>query len=437
MKKLVIGKNDLRSMHPEIASQANGWDPSCILPGSNKKLEWKCSLGHIWVAQPWERTGKNRTGCPICANKKVLAGFNDLKTRYPQIALEADGWDPSTIMPGSVKKLPWICENNHIWEASPNSRTNNSNGCPFCGNKRVWSGFNDLKTKFPEIAIEADGWNPENILYSTKKKLDWVCSKGHSFKASVGARTGRDETGCPYCSNKKVLEGFNDLKTTHPEIANEAYGWDPTSLTAGSLKRKNWICQLGHIYESDLASRTGPKRRGCPYCAGKKVLSGFNDLQTFFPEIAKEATGWDPSKITKSSDKKMSWECSNGHRWIASVGNRTGNGTGCPECAVTGFNPGKLAWFYLLERHGEQQIGITNHIQDRLRYHAISGWSQIEVIGPCDGEEVQKAEAFLKRWLRNEIGLIPGKTENWSTESLWVKSIQEIKKLSGLVTNIF
>ena len=26
---------------------------------------------------------------------------------------------------------------------------------------------------------------------------------------------------CPYCENKKVLVGYNDLKTTHPNIAKE------------------------------------------------------------------------------------------------------------------------------------------------------------------------------------------------------------------------
>jgi hypothetical protein len=437
MKKLIVGQNDLKSLHPSVAKQAYGWDPSTVLPGSNKRLEWKCSLGHLWKAQPWERTGKNKTGCPVCANKKVLAGFNDLKKRYPSIADEAYGWDPETIMPGSVKKLPWKCKENHTWEASPNSRTNNLNGCPFCGNKKVWSGFNDLETKFPEIALEAHGWDPKNTIFSTKKKMTWLCSKGHSYKASAGERTGRDKTGCPYCSNKKVLPGFNDLRTTHPEIAVEAHEWDPTTLTAGSSKTRNWICPLGHIYDTAIAMRTGPRKEGCSFCAGKKVLLGFNDLQTLFPEIAKQANGWDPSKVTKSSGRIMSWICDKGHHWKAEVGNRTRNGTGCPECAVTGFNPGKVAWFYLLERPGEQQFGITNFIEDRLKYHSNFGWTQVEVTGPHDGKEVQKAEAFLKKWLRREIGLIPGTTENWEIKNLDIASLTELKRLSGLSTNIF
>jgi hypothetical protein len=35
---------------------------------------------------------------------------------------------------------------------------------------------------------------------------------------------------------------------------------------------------------------------------------------------------------------------------------------GCPTCAKYGFNPDKDAWFYLMQRPGEQQLGITNEL---------------------------------------------------------------------------
>ena len=34
---------------------------------------------------------------------------------------------------------------------------------------------------------------------------------------------------CPYCENKKVLAGYNDLKTTHPNIAKE---WGDRELSS-------------------------------------------------------------------------------------------------------------------------------------------------------------------------------------------------------------
>ena len=59
-----------------------------------------------------------------------------------------------------------------------------SSGCSFCGGKRVLAGFNDLNSKFPEIAKEADGWDPKTVAASSNKKFAWHCKNGHSFIAS-------------------------------------------------------------------------------------------------------------------------------------------------------------------------------------------------------------------------------------------------------------
>jgi len=47
------------------------------------------------------------------------------------------------------------------------------------------------------------------------------------------------------------------LSVTHPELANEADGWDPGTVTAGSGRKLNWKCPNGHSYEAKVASRTG------------------------------------------------------------------------------------------------------------------------------------------------------------------------------------
>ena len=72
------------------------------------------------------------------------------------------------------------------------------------------------------------------------------------------------------CSNKKLLAGYNDLATTHPEIAeewdyNKNYPITPSDVMAGSNNRKYWfLCKNGHSYESTLLNR---KRVGkCPKC---------------------------------------------------------------------------------------------------------------------------------------------------------------------------
>ena len=97
------------------------------------------------------------------------------------------------------------------------------------------------------------------------------------------------------------------LSVTHPELAKEAEGWDPSTVTFGSGKKLKWKCPKGHIYESTIVNRTS-RKSGCPICSNNKVLPGFNDLATIFPELAKEAYGWDPSTYKPMSGKKVTWK---------------------------------------------------------------------------------------------------------------------------------
>ena len=66
---------------------------------------------------------------------------------------------PDKISFGSTTKVYWqhtVIKNQkefkHVWKASPNSRTNKNSNCPYCANKKVMKGFNDLATEFPKLA---------------------------------------------------------------------------------------------------------------------------------------------------------------------------------------------------------------------------------------------------------------------------------------------
>ena len=155
---------------------------------------------------------------------------NSLEKQFPDVAKE---WNyekngelkPSQILPGSSKLVWWKCEKGHEWQNTPANRTNkdNMNNCPYCANKKVWPGFNDLATTNPKLASE---WNnekngelkPTMVTINSGKNVWWKCAKGHDFQSRIYSRS---KSNCPYCGNKKVLVGFNDLKTTHPYVADE------------------------------------------------------------------------------------------------------------------------------------------------------------------------------------------------------------------------
>ena len=132
--------------------------------------------------------------------------------------------------------------------------------------------------------------------------------------------------------SSKPTIGVNDLQSQYPDIAAEAYGWVPTTVTKSSRQKQDWKCKEGHIYTSSVANRTNG--RGCPFCSGHQLLAGFNDLKTKFPDIAAEACGWDPGTITAKSGQKKDWRCNKGHIYSSMVGERTRKeGSGCPFCA--------------------------------------------------------------------------------------------------------
>jgi hypothetical protein len=164
-------------------------------------------------------------------------------------------------------------------------------------------------------------------------------------------------------------------------------------------------------------------------CAGNQVLEGFNDLALLRPDLAAEAHGWDPSTVTVGATLKRPWMCPAGHTWQASVASRS-RGSGCPVCSPRGFDPGRPAWLYLLERPGEQQVGITGNLPQRMGAHGRDGWQPLDVHGPLDGFEAQRLEAGVRRWLHSNGWCLPGTAECWSTGHVEVSSLRELIELS-------
>ena len=333
------GKQPLSVTHPELAQEAYGWDPKTVTFGSVKKLKWECTKGHIYISTPNMRTA-NGNGCPFCSGRKPFIGETDLETTHHDLAKEAEGWNPQEVTAGSHSMKKWRCTKKHDWMAIVKSRALRGDGCPYCSGAKVWNGFNDLVTTYKKIASEAHNWDPKTVSAGSSKKAEWVCDLGHVYVARIADRVGKNSQ-CPFCTRFKVLPGFNDLLTTHPDIAKEADGWDPSEVMAGDNRKKTWNCEYGHQWRSQPNGRTG-RGDGCPYCAGKLPITGETDLQTTHPEIAAQATGWDPRNVTRGSGRKLEWKCSKGHSWKATPAHRTKEKSNCPYCTgqkvLVGFN---------------------------------------------------------------------------------------------------
>lgn len=201
----------------------------------------------------------------------------------------------------------------------------------------------------------------DKISHGSGKIAHWICSNNHKYQKRIDARTCNNSK-CPYCeSNKKaLLINTNDLATMHPTLIEE---WDydknktinPKHILSNSNKKVWWKCKkCGNSWQSAVRQRT-LVGQGCPFCSHHKTIVGKNDLQTLFPEIAKE---WDynknmnsPNSISAFSGKKVWWKCHYcKYEWQTAVYNRTAKKTNCPSCTMKTTSFGEQALFYYVKK---------------------------------------------------------------------------------------
>ncbi len=256
--------NSLAEVRPELVPEWSEKNlplkPDEITFGSNKKVWWRGACGHEWQTSVKARS--NGEKCPICSGARVIAGINDLATLEPLLVKQ---WSkknkikPTEVSIGSHKKVIWRCEKGHEWEAAVKSRTINKTGCPYCSHNKVLAGFNDLATLLPDIAAEWSDRNcptlPTQVTVFANRKAWWKCKDcGREWNTLISTRSGGSK--CPYCSGYIFLKGFNDLQTTHPEIASE---WSEKNLplkldTIGKNIRKFRLARK--LRQEDLAEKT-------------------------------------------------------------------------------------------------------------------------------------------------------------------------------------
>lgn len=136
-----------------------------------------------------------------------------------------------------------------------------------------------LSITHPNLVME---WNyaknnalciyPDKIRYGSHRKVWWICKHGHEWQSTIANRTGKSQPrGCPVCSGRQVLVGFNDLATLNPTVASD---WHPTKngdlkpsdVTISSGRKVWWLCEHGHAWYASINNRTN-LQSGCPVCA--------------------------------------------------------------------------------------------------------------------------------------------------------------------------
>jgi DNA-directed RNA polymerase subunit RPC12/RpoP len=145
------------------------------------------------------------------------------------------------------------------------------------------------------------------------------------------------------------------LREWHYEKNNER-GITPENIGSASSLKVWWKCPLGHEYDMQISDRS--KENGqCPFCAGRRLLEGFNDLASQYPDVALD---WDyekndlpPNEVVQHSSKKAHWKCHVcGHKWSATIAKRTGpQPSGCPRCVNHGMSRADMCIYLAIQKY--------------------------------------------------------------------------------------
>jgi len=264
---------------------------------------------------------------------------NSLKILFPELAVEfneqRNSLTTSEVASNSkaVTRFWWKCVEGHEWDATMRSRVEQNNKCPYCSGRKA-TAENNLMAKHPEIAVmfdeTANGLPASEVTPTFNGKMHWRCPEKHEFMKSP-REVIRTNAYCFEC---------NSLAFKFPELKKYFAHTNPVtfeSLSYGSNKKVNWICDAGHEYGQTISHKTG-NSLGCPFCSGRYATKE-NNLALAYPEIAKqfdaEKSGVTADEVTPKSNRLMWWNCEKGHSYQASPSKKTREDLpyGCPFCS--------------------------------------------------------------------------------------------------------
>jgi DNA-directed RNA polymerase subunit RPC12/RpoP len=358
-RKVLKGYNSLIDTRPDLTSEwsiENKRPISDFMENSTYFACWKCTCCKgEYKALVRDRVSKNHC-CPYCSNRKALKGFNSLVDMRPDLISEwsiENKRSMSEFLENSTYQALWKCGRcNYDYQAPINKRVSHKNICPKCLDKQFSSELTSTEKQKIKLIAEWSHKNEYSIDFypwSSNFLAQWKCSKCKGvFDSPIRDRI-RNLGNCPYCSQKKILPGYNSLDVSNPELACEWSDDNNQSMTSFMNRSKNlviWNCsKCGGKYRARICDRIS-EFENCPYCLNIKVLVGYNSLEDIRPDLISEWSDKNDNKMNEfleSSSHSAIWKCStcNGEYRLG-IRNRLNQRVSCPYClnvkALPGYN---------------------------------------------------------------------------------------------------
>lgn len=174
-------------------------------------------------------------------------------------------------------------------------------------------------------------------------------------------------TGCIECQKELLNMYHGKRRKTDDQFIKEVdalgSGIKPIGEYTGFNNDMQFMCRLGHIWGSTPHEILDGY--GCPYCAGQKVLIGFNDLWTTDPDIAKMLS--DPNigyEISRGSNRTVEWTCPRcGKPKMSTPKQVVVYGLACNVCSDGISYPNK----FMLSVLKQLNVGFKNEVSRKVR----------------------------------------------------------------------
>lgn len=170
-----------------------------------------------------------------------------------------------------------------------------------------------------QLAKNRDGKCLSREYINNNTKMQWECSKGHRWYALFSSIKYQN-SWCPECYGNKKLEIARDIaKLKNGKCLSIEY--------INSKASMRWACSKNHEWDATLSNIK--RATWCPECAQVKKLNG---LETAY-QIATDRGGKCLSTKYINTNKKMHWECSEGHKWFAILCSIKNRNSWCNICS--------------------------------------------------------------------------------------------------------
>jgi hypothetical protein len=347
--------------HPALikdwdAQKNVGLCPDAFPATSQKKVWWRCSKGHEWLASIHRRAIEN-TGCPFCTwqtsrleielYSELLSLLGKVGWRHKLAGIEIDIWLPDFHLGIEVDGYPW-----HSGKESRDKAKNQrlkQHGADLLRVRDVRNGRlfeTDVLFSDKEPTIEIATRLAAQLLQQLRTRL----STSQTDALSNYIRNGiliNAQKASQMRADLPLPPSGESLEDIRPDLAREwNYAKNAGQIPSMFLPQSNvsvwWRCGRGHEWEAKINNRFNG--RGCPICKSMKAalrviaegvrqhgsLAGKNpDVATLFDLEANAPLT--PDMISHASWKQCWWVCSKNHKWRKSIRAMCSNPY-CPEC---------------------------------------------------------------------------------------------------------